>query len=119
MNFSQENDYIKKLRERGAKSHIYRKHQLTGLTLSKILQDEKHKILYMRLAQMYDETELTSLAKRIAERDGIRNKGAYFMKLLDSVGLKKIRIIAKKQKKKKVIQKTIFDALRRRRRKKI
>lgn len=118
MNFARENDYIKKLQERRAKSHIYRKYQLTGLTLSKILEDEGHKVLYMRLARIYDETELMSLAKRVAEREGIQNKGAYFMKLLGSSGLKKVTMVAKKQKKKKVIQKTIFDALKRRKKKK-
>lgn len=75
-------DYLNTLRERGKTSHIYKKFQDIGLQLAEILQDTKHKALYIKLAKQYDESLLLSLAKDTAERQGVANKGAYFMKVL-------------------------------------
>jgi len=74
-------DYLKTIGERARKSRVYAKHQLIGLLLAEILEDEKHKSLYMKMAKKYREEELLGLAKTIAENKKIKNKGAYFMKV--------------------------------------
>jgi hypothetical protein len=60
-------NYLKKLRQRGKDSHVYRKYQLLGLEIAQILGDEKHKALYIKLAK---------------ERKNVKNKGAYFMRVI-------------------------------------
>lgn len=77
-----EKNYLEMLKDRAKQSHVYQKHQLVGLTLAEILEDEKHKALYIKLAKKFSETELMSIAKSVAERRNIKNKGAYFMRLL-------------------------------------
>ena len=79
--------YLDLLKERVADSRVYFRHQSVGLELAEILKDESHKSLYMRLAKNYDHQALIGLAKDVADRKNIDNKGAYFMKLL--AGLKK------------------------------
>ena len=74
--------YIKELKKRGKESHAYRKYQLTGLQIAEILNDAPHKALYIKLAKERDGGELMQLAKSIAEKDDVRNKGAYFMTVL-------------------------------------
>ena len=76
--------YLKKLRQRGKDSRVYRKHQLFGLEIAQILSDEKHKSLYIKLAKEHGGERLMRLAKEVAERRGIKNKGAYFMKVLQN-----------------------------------
>jgi len=75
-------DFLETLRKRGEESKIYRPYQLTGLELSEILEDEKHKALYIKLAKENDAHRLIVLAKDVRERKNIQNKGAYFMRLL-------------------------------------
>jgi len=75
-------NYIEKLFERSQESKIYKKFQLTGLEIASILEDEKHKALYIKLAKQMKEDVLLELAKNIAEKKDIKNKGAYFMKVL-------------------------------------
>ncbi len=75
-------DYLDVLKERAKKSKVYSPHQMTGLTLAQILKDEKHKSLYIKLAKKYKADKLLSLAKSVAERKNVKNKGAYFMRLL-------------------------------------
>ena len=75
-------DYFKTLKERKAQSRVYLEHQLTGLEIARILNDESHKSLYIKLAKDLNNEKLLGLAKTIAENHRIRNKGAYFMKLL-------------------------------------
>ncbi|MEK7094017.1 MAG: hypothetical protein AAB903_01605 [Patescibacteria group bacterium] len=75
-------DFLETLRERAKKSKVYRPYQLTGLELSEILEDEKHKALYIKLAKEHGAEKLIMLAKGVAERKNIQNKGAYFMRLL-------------------------------------
>lgn len=70
------------LRKRGKESHVYRKYQLFGLEISQILGDEKHKALYIKLAKEGAPDELMTLAKRIAENREVKNRGAYFMKIV-------------------------------------
>lgn len=82
--------YFETLKERAKTSRVYRPYQMTGLTLAEILDDNEHKSLYMRLSKIYDNSELIRLAKTLAERKNIDNKGAYFMRLLQASDIKKI-----------------------------
>ncbi|MFH0712855.1 MAG: hypothetical protein V2A55_03345 [Candidatus Jorgensenbacteria bacterium] len=74
--------YLDLLKERKADSRVYFHHQSVGLELAETLEDEKHKSLYMKLAKDYDAQALLELAKDVAMRKNVENKGAYFMKLL-------------------------------------
>lgn len=73
--------YLEGLKERGKKSRITKPYQMTGLYLAKLLEDEKHKSLYIRLAKEYNANFLVGLAKEVNEKKNIKNKGAYFMRL--------------------------------------
>lgn len=76
-------DYIKRLDERAGESRVYRSYQLVGLELADILRDSAHTSLYIKIAKDYpDYDRLLVLAKDIAGRHAVRNKGAYFMRLL-------------------------------------
>lgn len=77
-------NYLNALRERASKSRIYRKYQLTGITLAGILGDLEHKALYIKLAKQHDADKLLTLAKRIADKKNVKNKGAYFMRVFFS-----------------------------------
>jgi len=70
------------LRRRARESHVYREYQLLGLEISQILNDEKHKSLYIKLAKEEGAERMLRLAKDIADRKNIKNRGAYFMALL-------------------------------------
>ena len=74
--------YIKELKRRAAESHVYRKYQLLGLMIAEILRDEKHKSLYIKLAKEGNGERLLRLAKEVAEKKNVKNRGAYFMALL-------------------------------------
>jgi hypothetical protein len=74
--------YLKKLKQRAKESHVYRKYQLFGLEISQILGDEKHKSLYIKLAKERNADRMLQLAKEVAERKNVKNRGAYFMTLL-------------------------------------
>ncbi|MEK7115003.1 MAG: hypothetical protein AAB847_01445 [Patescibacteria group bacterium] len=73
--------YLETLTERSKKSKIYKSYQLLGLTLAEILDDNKHKSIYMKMAKKHNGSHLLHLAKKIAEKKNIINKGAYFMKI--------------------------------------
>ena len=75
-------DHLETLKKRAKESKVYSYHQLVGLTIAELLEDDKHKALYMKLAKLHDSDKLMRLAKNTAERKNIKNKGAYFMKLL-------------------------------------
>ena len=75
-------DYKELLRKRGRESRVYSAHQMTGLMLAEILNDESHKSLYIKLAKDHGMDKLIKLAKMVAEKKNIKNKGAYFMRLL-------------------------------------
>ncbi|MBI2515250.1 hypothetical protein HYV91_03705 [Candidatus Wolfebacteria bacterium] len=77
--------YIETLKERAKKSRVYRKYQLTGLLISQLLNDEKHKSLYIKLAKEKDQQKLLELARDVSDRKNVSNKGAYFMTLLTKV----------------------------------
>ena len=74
-------DYLKALRERGKKSKVYVQFQDVGLTIAELLNDGKHKALYIKLAKENEADALLRLAKQIAEKKNIKNRGAYFMKV--------------------------------------
>lgn len=78
------NGYFDKLKKRSLKSRIHRSYQFTGLNIAEILQDKKHKSLYIKLAKKHSADKLLDLAKSIAQRKYVKNKGAYFMKVLTS-----------------------------------
>lgn len=78
--------YIEILKKRAKESRVYSPHQLAGLLIAEILNDEKHKSLYMKLAKKHGTDKLLKLAKSVAERKNVQNKGAYFMKMLSARG---------------------------------
>ncbi len=76
-------DYLKGLAARKATSKVYSAHQEVGLELATILRDRFNKALYIKLAKTHtDHQRLLMLAKDIASRQGVVNRGAYFMRLL-------------------------------------
>ncbi len=75
-------EYLKELRRRAKESHVYRKYQLMGLAIAETLKDEKHKSLYIKLAKNLGGERLLKLAKEVAERRDVKNRGAYFMAVL-------------------------------------
>lgn len=79
---SLDKDYMANLRERSKKSRVYRKHQMVGLTLAEMLGDEAHKALYIKLAKEQDQEKLLSIARDVADKINVKNKGAYFMGVL-------------------------------------
>lgn len=77
-------NYFEELKKRSQKSKVYTSYQLTGLEIANILEDWKHKSLYIKLAKKHGDQKLRELAKRVAEKKNIQNKGAYFMRVLKS-----------------------------------
>jgi len=77
--------YLEVIKARAKTSRVYKKYQSTGLALAEILEDRSHKAIYMRLAKNHDEQQLMNLAKVIADKKGVRNKGAYFMRLVQTL----------------------------------
>jgi len=77
-------DYIEELKRRRKESRVYSEYQLVGLLVAEVLEDEEHKSLYIKLAKEHDPHKLLKLAKSVAERKNVENKGAYFMKLWTS-----------------------------------
>lgn len=71
-------EYFEKLKKRAQGSKIYRKYQLIGLEIAKILKDKKHKSLYIKLAKEKNGEVLIRLAKKISENKRIKNPAAYF-----------------------------------------
>ena len=84
------NTYFRKLRDRAKTSRVYKPHQMTGLMLAEILDDQDHKALYMRLSKEYDASDLLQLARSLEERKTIENRGAYFMRMLKGLEKKKL-----------------------------
>lgn len=86
-------DYLATLKERMKKSRVYTPFQSTALLLVEILNDKEHKALYMRVSKMYDNQQLIGLAKDLAERKNVDNRGAYFMRMLKT--LERIDLVEK------------------------
>lgn len=76
--------YLQELRRRSEESHAYKSYQLTGLEIANILEDWEHKSLYIRLAKDRGESRMMQLAKEVAEKKNVENKGAYFMMVIKS-----------------------------------
>jgi hypothetical protein len=74
--------YIAELKRRAKESHVYRNYQLTGLEIADILHDRSHKALYIKLAKEGNQHRLLAAAKDIAERKDVKNRGAYFMRVV-------------------------------------
>ena len=74
--------YFQKLGERAKRSRVHHPYQLIGLEIAEILGDRKHKSLYIKLAKKNSNQTLLKLAKSVAERKYVKNKGAYFMRLM-------------------------------------
>jgi hypothetical protein len=69
------------LKKRKKESRAYTPHQAMGAEIAEILGDEAHTALYIKLAKEHDAQALLRLAKDVATRHGVDNKGAYFMKI--------------------------------------
>lgn len=82
MKISENKNYLETLKERAKTSHVYKKYQLIGLLIAQLLNDDKHKALYIKLAKNHNNDDLMRIAKDVSERKNIENKGAYFMKVL-------------------------------------
>lgn len=92
--------YARELAKRGRESRVYRRFQLIGLGISQILHDEKHKALYIKLAKEHDADKLLKIAKEVAEKKDVKNRGAYFMAVVSSVipanaGIRKRKALTK------------------------
>lgn len=74
--------YIAELKRRGKESRVYRDYQLVGLEIADMLSDRSHKALYIKLAKEGNVQRLLAAAKDVAERKDIKNRGAYFMKVI-------------------------------------
>ena len=75
-------EYLETLRERARTSRVHRRHQATGLLVAELLGDQDHRALYMKLAKDIGNDRLLSLAKDVAGRANVKNKGAYLMRLI-------------------------------------
>ena len=53
-----------------------------GIEIAEILHDQSYTSMYIKLVKEGDSQALLALAKDVSSRDGIDNKGAYFMKVL-------------------------------------
>ena len=84
-------NYIKNLKIRSTSSHAHTKHQLLGLEIAEVLHDRPHRSLYIKLAKNWDGNELLRLARDVADRVAVRNRGGYFMRIIaEDEDIKKI-----------------------------
>ncbi len=76
-------DYLKGVKRRASESKAYSAFQLIGLELATVLNDRAHTPLYIKIAKDHpDHHRLMILAKDVAGKPSVHNKGAYFMRLL-------------------------------------
>ncbi len=75
-------DYFSRLEKRAKKSRVFHRYQQIGLEIAEILGDRGHKTLYIKLAKQGDPDRLLALAKNVSDRPKVKNKGAYFMKII-------------------------------------
>ena len=74
--------YLSELKKRAKESRAYKKHQLIGLEIADILDDRRHTSLYIKLAKEHRADVLLQLAKSVSGKSGVKNPGAYFMKII-------------------------------------
>ncbi len=77
-------DYLTTIAKRKTDSKVYTEHQLMGLEVAKILSDEAHKGLYIKLTKKFGKDKILGLAKQVADNKNVKKKGAYFMRMLYS-----------------------------------
>jgi len=90
-------NYLEELKKRYIRSRISKRYQAMGLELARILNDRKHKSLYIKLMKEGNPARLMWLAADIADRKNITNMGAYFMKLLPKGTILPVRRKKKRQ----------------------
>ncbi|MFH1193091.1 MAG: hypothetical protein V1656_02120 [Candidatus Jorgensenbacteria bacterium] len=90
--------YAEVIRERGKTSRVRRSFQFSGLSLTELLHDRSHKIIYLGLARKYDNDWLLRLAKDVLSRENVKNHGAYFMHLFQQSAKKPLRFISESEK---------------------
>ncbi len=73
--------YLEEIKKRKKNSKVYKEFQLVGLEIAELLGDAAHKSLYIKLAKTAGKSLLMAVAKDVSTRKGIKNKGAYFMKV--------------------------------------
>jgi hypothetical protein len=78
-------EYLQLIAKRSAQKRISHQFQLIGLEIAVLLRDTEHKSLYIKYAKEYGSGRMLSLAKDIADRRGIDNKGAYFMTVVENL----------------------------------
>ncbi|MEK7162861.1 MAG: hypothetical protein AAB696_01065, partial [Patescibacteria group bacterium] len=66
MKTSEDKNYLETLKERAKTSRVYKKYQLIGLLIAQLLNDDKHKSLYIKLAKKHDNDDLMRIAKDIS-----------------------------------------------------
>lgn len=98
-------NYLEELKKRYARSRISKKYQAMGLELARILNDKKHKSLYIKLMKEGNPAKLMWLAADIADRKNVKNMGAYFMRLLPKGTILPMRRKKKRQGKLKLKRK--------------
>jgi len=75
--------YLSELKRRTQESRAYTAYQALGLEIAEILDDPAHKSLYIKLAKDHDPHALIRIAKAVAEKNHVKSRGAYFMKVLE------------------------------------
>ena len=98
-------NYLEELKKRSGRSRISKKYQAMGLELATILNDRRHKSLYIKLMKEGNSAKLMWIAADIADRKNVRNMGAYFMRLLPKGTILPIRRKKKRQGKLKLKKK--------------
>ena len=73
---------ISETKHKDRPKNLSREFQVYGVYLAESLEDTKHYSLYIKLAKENNQDRLMRLAKEVAEKKNIKNKGAYFMSLL-------------------------------------
>lgn len=76
--------YETELAGRTITSHAHYEFQLVGAEVAELLCDHKHTALYIKFAKDLGKDRVLSLAKDIAARPSVKNRGAYFMKAIFS-----------------------------------
>lgn len=77
-------EYLRELSKRSGQSRAYKSYQTIGLEVADILGDFEHKSLYIKLVKEHGEDKILRIAKTVAEKKDVKNKGAYFMKVLQN-----------------------------------
>jgi adenylate kinase len=80
---SSRDQYLEEFKKRRSQSKAYTNYQVLGLEIAEILNDSEHRSLYIKLAKDNNPNLLLQLAKSVAEKRHVKNRGAYFMKVLE------------------------------------